>query len=78
MSSHGKPSMVRDMIPSDVQVLLTNDDLELFQLLHTVVNEGPEDDFCVVVSSKLLDLINRYEMAVCRQLLKDSHEAQQI
>lgn len=70
--------MVSDMIPSDVQVLLTEEDLELFQLLHTVVNEGPEDDFCVVVSSKLLDLINRYEMAVCRQLLKDSHEAQQI
>jgi len=76
MSKVVRPFMVRDMIPSDVQVLLTLEDQELFQLLHTVINEGPEDDFCIAVSAKLLDLINRYEMAVNRSFLKDSHEAQ--
>lgn len=66
--------MVRDTIPSDVLVLITEGDLELFQLLHAVVNEGPEDDFCIAVSYKLLDLINRYEMAVNRSFLEDAHE----
>lgn len=69
--------MVSDMIPSDVFVLLTQDDLELFQLLHTAINDDQDsmDQMDILISASLLDLINRYEMAVSRQLLKDSHEA---